>query len=102
MVSLKELQNELNTTLTLERDTTYNCIFSRTWETLVDNLRDDLPPQQMKQIDRIYFWEQESPLSYYEYTVANTYYKNGAAHLLLAGSHSLNQYEILVSAFSYN
>jgi len=59
-------------------------------------------------LDRIYFWEQESVLKYYEWKVASQYYKDDVANLYLAGSHSEKNdrqdrsYEIIVSQFTYN
>lgn len=59
-------------------------------------------------LDRIYFWEQESVLKYYEWKVASQTYLDSVANLYLAGSHSERNerqnrsYEIIVSQFTYN
>ena len=48
-------------------------------------------------LDKIYFWEPESALKYYDWQGATQYYADYAANLYLAGSHSQRKYEILIA-----
>ena len=42
IIALPAGANEIDTSLTLERDTVYTCLFSRTWESVATNSRDEI------------------------------------------------------------
>lgn len=53
-------------------------------------------------LDRIFFWEQESILKYWEWEIAGQYFKDDVANLYVAGTHSQRKYEMMVAGFTYN